>query len=134
MFEFSDDNEYLKEQLNGGEGLYCDFKHTINDASKIAKSIVAFANQKGGSLFIGVNDKGEIIGCEPKAEYHSLLNVIDNYCKPIIEFTCYSYEEDEKDVLEIAISEGENKPYAALNKKKQWNIYLRVNDECKKIG
>ncbi len=31
----------------------------------ILKSIAAFANGKGGSLFIGVNDEGEILGLEP---------------------------------------------------------------------
>jgi predicted HTH transcriptional regulator len=39
-----------------GEGDTLDFKKTISSASKIAKTIAAFANHKGGRLLIGVND------------------------------------------------------------------------------
>jgi len=134
MLAASEDNAYLHEQLRKGENTYIDFKQIIHDNEKIARSIVAFANQKGGSLFIGVNDKGEIIGCEPNAEYHNFLNILDKYCQPTPIAECYVYTEDEIDVLEIAIEEGQEKPYAAKSKNGDWVIYLRIEDQCKKIG
>ena len=135
MLQESEDLEYLYEQLDIGEDTYRDFKFTINDPQKIAKSIVAFANQKGGSLFIGVEDNGEIFGCRPKVEYHHFLDILEEYCHPIPEVDFYVFEtEDGKDVLEASVVEGIKKPYAALNKKGDHIIYLRVDDKCKKIG
>ena len=50
--------------IAGGESETLDFKQTISDASKIAKTLVAFANNKGGTLLIGVRDNGSISGIQ----------------------------------------------------------------------
>lgn len=66
--------KYL-EWIKGGEGKKVEFKSTLcfsetekkNDIKiklEVAKTIVAFLNTKGGLLFIGVNDKKELIGLE----------------------------------------------------------------------
>ena len=51
---------YIKSLISEGENLYQDFKYTINDSRKIAKSLSAFANTKGGRLLIGVKDNGPL--------------------------------------------------------------------------
>jgi predicted HTH transcriptional regulator len=45
-----------------GENDTLDFKKTISSASKIAKTMTAFANHKGGRLLVGVNDNKTISG------------------------------------------------------------------------
>lgn len=43
----------IKSLILQGEGVMLDFKKTITSTEKIAKSLVAFANNKGGKLLIG---------------------------------------------------------------------------------
>jgi len=45
----------LKKLILAGEGVDLDFKKTITFHHKIAKTMVAFANNKGGKILIGVN-------------------------------------------------------------------------------
>jgi len=133
-YESSWDNETLIHRLADGENTYQDFKQTINEYYKIARSIVAFANQKGGSLFIGVDDKGDVCGTSPRSEYFKLVDILEKFCRPMPDVHCYVYDVDGMEVLEIDVAEGHEKPYASPDKSDKWKIYLRVNDQCKKIG
>jgi hypothetical protein len=62
-------------RISRGEGMQVEFKSTLrvnlhtkqNDAKiehAALKTLAAFLNSKGGTLFIGVNDDGEVIGLE----------------------------------------------------------------------
>jgi predicted HTH transcriptional regulator len=66
----------IKKLIGKGESEYIEFKSSLRWDYRegrvntkleevILKSIAAFANAKGGTLFIGVNDAGEIIGLGP---------------------------------------------------------------------
>ena len=50
----------LQRMIAEGEHVHQDFKYTISDARKIARSLSAFANNEGGRLLIGVKDNGII--------------------------------------------------------------------------
>jgi predicted HTH transcriptional regulator len=52
----------IRKLILQGEGTTLDFKKTITSNEKIAKSLVAFANNRGGQLLIGVADDGSIKG------------------------------------------------------------------------
>ena len=52
----------LKKLILAGEGVDLDFKKTITFHHKIAKTMVAFANNKGGKILIGVMDDGTVKG------------------------------------------------------------------------
>jgi predicted HTH transcriptional regulator len=58
----------LRKLILQGEGATLDFKKTITSNEKIAKSLVAFANNKGGKLLIGVADDGTIKGVKSEDE------------------------------------------------------------------
>ena len=49
----------LLEQMQKGENQITEFKTTFQ--KEVIESVVAFANAKGGKVFIGVSDNGEII-------------------------------------------------------------------------
>ncbi len=74
-------DELLKSLIAKGETEYIEFKSSLRWDYReekpnkvledvILKSIAAFANAKGGTLFIGVNDDLEVIGLEP--DFNSL--------------------------------------------------------------
>ncbi|MBQ4475203.1 MAG: ATP-binding protein, partial [Bacteroidales bacterium] len=62
----------LQERIAEGEGLHLDFKHSITDSGKIARSLAAYANTDGGSLLIGVRDNGLIAGVKSEEECYMI--------------------------------------------------------------
>ncbi|MCK9255776.1 MAG: ATP-binding protein [Bacteroidales bacterium] len=119
----------ILERIKQGEGLNLDFKHSINDAKKIARSLSAFANTKGGSLLIGVRDNGSIAGVNSEEEYFMIETAALIYCKPSIEFAVDNFNVLGKQVLEIIVAEAKNKPHLSPDNDGVFRAYLRVNDE-----
>lgn len=57
--------ERLKEMLNGGESVTVEFKQSRIKLNKdVFESVCAFLNRNGGHLFLGVEDKGGIVGID----------------------------------------------------------------------
>ena len=119
---------YIKSLISEGENLYQDFKYTINDSRKIAKSLSAFANTKGGRLLIGVKDNGNIVGVKTEEDFHMIEAAAQLYCKPEVKFKSKEWNISGKKILEITIAESENKPHMALADNKQI-AFIRVADE-----
>jgi hypothetical protein len=120
---------YIEELIEQGENLYQDFKFAINDSKKIARSLVAFSNTKGGRLLIGVKDNGAIAGVRTDEEYYMIEAAAELYCKPKVPFQTKDWNIGGKKVLEITIPESKNKPHMALNDEQKWRAYIRVADE-----
>ncbi|MGF7186603.1 ATP-dependent DNA helicase RecG [Desulfitispora alkaliphila] len=60
--------EWLKEIIDGGESINVEFKQCKTQLNKdVFESVCAFLNRNGGHLFLGVEDKGDIIGINPEA-------------------------------------------------------------------
>jgi len=69
----------LKELIAKGEGERLDFKQTITSAQKIAKTLSAFANTKGGVLLVGIKDNGSPAKIQPEEEKY-MLEMSANRC------------------------------------------------------
>ena len=73
----------LKALCKGGEGQYVEFKQNANEPNQIVEEVVGFANSKGGSLLVGVDDNGNAAGlkfAEDDAVY--LTDYIKNNVEP----------------------------------------------------
>ncbi len=110
-------NVELNEQealrlISEGEGSKVEFKRKFTSFEKIAREIIAFANSKGGLIFFGVDDNGEIVGVKSEKETEELLKeTAQNYCEPSIDISTYVLEIDGKDVVIGEIKESKNKPH-----------------------
>jgi Putative DNA-binding domain len=68
--DFTPSQRALIDDAETGEGLEIEFKEFIPPTGEegkyrqLAETVCAFANARGGRLYIGVSDKGEIKGCE----------------------------------------------------------------------
>jgi predicted HTH transcriptional regulator len=120
----------LKKLILEGEHVSLDFKKTISSAEKIAKTLVAFANNKGGRLLIGVSDDGLIKGVKAEdEERYMITKAAYQFCKPAIEPIFDEIYIDNKTVLVADIPKSDTKPHYALDEDKKWWVYFRVGDK-----
>ncbi|MEA3446827.1 MAG: ATP-binding protein [Bacteroidota bacterium] len=82
------------------ENQHTEFKQVWKDA--FLKSICAFANAQGGTLYVGMNDKGEVTGLP---NYAKLLEDLPNKIRDILGLIPQTNhkQENNKDYLEIIV-------------------------------
>lgn len=120
----------IRELILQGEGTTLDFKKTITSSEKIAKSLVAFANNQGGVLLIGVADDGNIVGVKSEDEERYMINkAAHQFCKPAIEPDFEEIYINHKLVLAVTIAQSDLKPHYAMDSNKEWWAYYRVKDK-----
>ena len=120
---------YIEELIERGEGETLDFKHSINDSKKIARSVSAFANTRGGILLIGVKDNGAIAGVNSDEEYYMVEAAAQLYCKPEVPFEVKKWTVVGKTVLEVTIKPSAEKPHLAPDKNGSYLAFVRIADE-----
>ncbi len=101
-----------------------EFKEMLKD--DINKEVVAFANTEGGTIYIGIDDKGTEVGVlEVDELYKRLTNIIrDTIVPDVTMFT--RYELLANNVIKITVNEGSAKPYyLKKNGMKPSGVYVR---------
>ncbi len=125
----------IKALIFEGEGERLDFKNRISNCGKIAKTLVAFANTKGGKLLVGVADDGTIKGVKSEEEEKYMLHRAgQQYCRPAIELHFTELYVDDKLVLVAEVAESDLKPHYALDDSGKWWVYVRVDDKSLLAG
>lgn len=116
-----------------GENSKVQFKLKIDNPTKIAAEIVAFANYRGGNILIGVEDKtGEIVGLtydEVQQISRDVGNAASNSVRPAIYLQTETVDVDGKIVLVVNVNEGINKPY----KDQSGNIWIKQGSDKRRI-
>lgn len=120
---------YIFDLIREGESEVLDFKHSITDSKKIARSLVAFANTHGGKLLVGVRDNGSISGITDEEEYYMVEAAAHLYCRPEVRFTTETWNVKGRTVLEITIPKSLQNTYYARDKDGKWKVYIRVGDQ-----
>jgi ATP-dependent DNA helicase RecG len=106
----------------------------------IKKTVVAFANTNGGTIYIGVTDDGDVVGVNNADDVLlQAVHAIRDAIKPDITlFTECSIEEIEnKKVITVTIQRGVNRPYYLSDKglkssgvyKRQGSASIPVSDD-----
>ncbi|MCD4834592.1 MAG: ATP-binding protein [Bacteroidales bacterium] len=121
---------YIYDLIKQGEHQQLDFKHSITDSKKIARSLAAFSNTDGGKLLVGVRDNGSVAGVQGDEEFYMVQAAADLYCRPAIKFETKAWQINGKTILEITISRvSGDKLITAPDKNGLYKVYIRVNDE-----
>lgn len=119
----------IAKLIEGGENSTLDFKQTVSNVHKIAKTMCSFANTKGGVLLIGVRDNGSIAGIKSEDEIYMLDLAAQFYCKPALNIEIELWKIGNKEIIECKIPLGKEQPYFAQSEDKKWWAYVRVNDK-----
>jgi predicted HTH transcriptional regulator len=120
---------YLLKLIEEGDHEQLDFKHSIDNMRKIAKTLVAFANTQGGRLLIGVKDNGKIKGCNLEEEKHMIEFSAETYCDPAVEYEFIEHTEEGKFVLEVLLPKSEGKIHQAIDENGKKKAFTRIKDE-----
>lgn len=118
----------LIDLIEEGEHQCQDFKMRIEDARKIARTLVAFANTDGGRILIGVKDNGSVSGIQPEEEFHMIEAAADMYSRPPIAFSTHVWKHNNKSVLEVLVEASSARPHAAKDEDGEWVAFQRQND------
>ena len=94
-----------------------------------AKRLVAFANTKGGTLYIGVEDNGTVVGVNSADRVTlQINNMVRDSIKPdITMFVHYETQViDDKQIIAVTVQEGTDRPYYLGSKGlKPSGVYVR---------
>jgi len=91
----------------------------------IGRAVCGFANAGGGSILVGINEKGEAVGVPQQEKYSaSLRKEIAQRLSPRLAVSISPLHVQDKDLLIIDIPQGTDRPYT-WNKK----IYVRKQDK-----
>lgn len=125
----------LIDMIEEGESLHVEFKQRFSSYEKIAKEMIAFANTRGGFIFIGVDDDKSLYGVESeKSDIGLIKQTAEKFCEPPVEFDSKFLSVDGKDILVIHIPESNSKPHRIQDYKENLDlndssVYIRVNDK-----
>lgn len=120
----------LEKLIAKGEGVQLDFKQSITNQKKIARTIAAFANNSGGKLLIGVKDNGTFLGCDAEEEMYMIFEAAEHFCEPPVDIEFIIYEDEETlQIVEAIIKNSLRKPHFALDEHDEWRLYMRSNDK-----
>lgn len=123
----------IKELCFWGKNSKVQFKLRIDNSSKIAAEMVAFANYRGGTILIGIEDKtGEIVGLsydEVQQFSRDIGNIANNSVRPTIYFQTETVSVDGKTILVVNVNEGIDKPY----KDQSGNIWIKQGSDKRRV-
>ncbi len=80
----------------------------------IRKTVIAFANSEGGTIYIGIDDDGTVVGVKDVGdEMLRLSNMIRDAIKPdVTMFVSYTQEKEKgKDIIKVTVQKGTECPY-----------------------
>ncbi|MCR5152570.1 MAG: putative DNA binding domain-containing protein [Prevotella sp.] len=127
------DAKTIKQMCRLGENSFVQYKQQVDNPSKIAAEIVAFANSKGGTILIGVEDKtGEITGLtysQVQQAGQCVTSAANNMIHPMVYLQTDTVDVDGKAVLVVSVSEGADKPY----KDNGGNIWVKQGSDKRRI-
>lgn len=128
--EIKYDTDELERLISKGEGVQLDFKQTISSSKKIARTLAAFANNRGGKLLVGVSDNGHLLGCDTEEEMYMLYEAAEHFCEPPVDVAFTVYETvDDLSILEAEVKNSLRKPHFALDEHEEWQLYMRSSDK-----
>ena len=114
------------------EATECDFKVALEKDKPISwlKSVSAFANGIGGTLFFGVSDDGKIIGLDDaQSDADFISDKIKTRITPMPDFILTAHADNGKEILTLVVKAGRNAPYYYSPDSGIKKPYIRIGSE-----
>lgn len=116
----------LRAAILSGEGREVEFKRGLPSDQKIARSLCAFANTRGGLLFIGIGDRGELEGApHPELTANKLAEISARRIAPPIKPWIECVLIDATRIVVVRIAASRSRPHAVLRDEEDPEIVVR---------
>lgn len=125
----------LQVLLGEGEGFQLEFKRKISSPTKIARTLIAFANTKGGTILFGIDDDKTIVGVESEKTEVEMIEIAGKvHCEPPIEPAIEIVSYRGRDVIVVTVEESAQKPHSLVERESgsgdpQSKVLIRVRDK-----
>lgn len=121
----------LEKLLSSGESINVEFKEALPEKSiKYMKSVIGFANGKGGKIIFGISDATkEVVGIDKDSVFKimdSITNAISDSCEPAIIPDISFQTVDDKTIIVVEIEAGRQRPYFIKSLGQENGVYVRV--------
>jgi len=123
----------LLEIIKTGENASVEFKLEDIKNNRLAKEICGFCNALGGVILLGIDDVGEIIGCNRSDNEERVMNICYDLIEPKIFPDYFECIIDNKKIIVIRLLETDDKPYA-IKKNNAYSYYIRIGTTCREAG
>ena len=128
-----------KDMLFSGESVNVEYKVAVpKDSAKYMKTVVAYANGRGGKIIFGVDDKTlEVVGMDMDSIFQTIdaiTNAISDSCEPTIlpDITLQTVED--KTVIVVEIFPGKMRPYYIKSKGMVSGTYVRSSGTTRPVA
>ncbi len=120
----------IRDILTRPEGRRLEFKQELPASAELAKTIVAFANDAGGDIFIGIRNAPRELTGVPEAELmkmeEQIASVIHDHCRPVIIPEITFHADGNLHFIRIQIHRGSDLPYHLGSKGEKEGTYIRI--------
>ncbi len=121
----------IVEEILAGESKNVEYKVSRPEKSiNYMKTVVAFANGKGGHIIFGIDDKTrDVVGIAEDLvfqEMDAITNAISDSCEPAIIPDVYPQTVEGKTVIVAEITAGKQRPYYIKSEGVTSGVYIRV--------
>ncbi len=110
------------------EGPECEWKELLPIPKKVARTLAAFANGEGGSLWVGVSDDGQIVGVDDEPSTVAAIHRAATLCTPLpsLRFACHVFEG--KTLVEARVGKDRRGPVSTQMEGGISIVYIRDGD------
>lgn len=110
-------NKGWLSMVRSGEGLQVEFKRQLPKIVRLSKSLSAFSNSSGGTMFFGVDDEGNLVGLEhAKGTREAIEQTAQFNCNPPAQLRFHEWEPVRGTMILVCeIAEAEDKPVYAVS-------------------
>lgn len=119
----------ISQIIGKNESRRLEFKRELPNNSDLAKTVVAFANDAGGDIYIGIDNNHEVIGLpENDLPYleEQISNMVYDRCYPPILPEISFLSINDKNIIRVRIYRGSMPPYYLKRDGKINGTYIRV--------
>lgn len=120
--------ESLEVLLAEGENQRTEFKYDLDRSNmEFLESVVSFANTNRGTILLGINDDGRVVGFFEDFDKitKKIRGLVSNRCEPDITVKIDKIDFEGKLIVVVHVEEGEDKPYLLIGK----SAYKRVDKD-----
>lgn len=119
----------LRKLAIQGEGIQLEFKRRATHPEKVVREMIAFANTHGGTVLIGADDDGSLVGVKyPEDEMSEVQRALQN-CRPTLIYneSLFALREN-RFIIRLDIPESARRPHFYAIDKEKAETYVRVKD------